>query len=482
MLYESLRNTATNHPAKAAIVAGDHVVTYAGLLQEVDRLAIKLKALGVTNGSTVAVLIPNSVEFVAATFAVFAVHGVAVPINTRFQSDEINYYLETSQVGLILYSETSTQALVGIASDIPRHLVQIGTSIDPARMPVVDDGTAEDMSAIHMYSSGSTGKPKRVTRTQANLRAEYEALAATVALTDHERILCTVPLYHAHGFCNCLLAALLSGGTLVIAQGEFKPREATRLIAEHGITIYPAVPFMFKMIGETFYPQNPDLGTVRLFFSAGAPLPIDVAHNFANRFGAPVRQLYGSTETGAISIDYDSGPGAPTTVGKPLRGVQISILDESGRLVVSGEIGEVAIRSPAMTRQYDGLAEMTAECFRDGYFLPGDLGSLDSEGRLSIRGRKKLLIVVAGNKVDPLDVETVIKTHPKVHDVVVIGQPHPNYGEMVKAVVVAEPGVDHQEIISLCNLHLAEYKVPKVVEFRSEIPRSPLGKILRKYL
>lgn len=480
MLYESLRSVASTRPTQAAVIAGDSVITYAGLLQEVDRLAAELQVLGVAKGSAVALLIPNSVEFVVATFAVLAVNGVVVPINTRFQSDEIIYYLETSRVGLILHTGAAVSALVGIPVDIRRHLVQLEAGINHTPMPVIA-GTA-DMPAIHMYSSGSTGKPKRVTRTQGNLLAEYNALASTIALTDRDRILCTVPLYHAHGFGNCLFAALYSGGTLMIAQGEFNPRETTRLIAEQGITIYPAVPFMFKMIGEAFYPANPDLSTVRLFFSAGAPLPIEVTHSFEKKFGVTVRQLYGSTETGAVSINYDGGQDTEATVGKPLHGVRVDILDENGQPVATGETGEVAIRSPAMTMQYDGLAEMTAECFRDGYFLPGDLASLDAEGRLCIKGRKKLLIVVAGNKVDPLDVEAVIKTHPKVHDAVVIGQPHPNYGEMVKAVVVADPGVGQEEIIALCDRHLAEYKVPKVVEFRSEIPRSPLGKILRKYL
>lgn len=478
MLVELLKQVASSHPDKVAVIDA-RPITYAELVQEVDSLAAELQLLGAVAGSRVALLVPNSLEFVVATFAVFAVNAVVVPINTRFQSDEINFYLETSEVGLVLYTERGATALVGLSKDIRRHLVKVGAQ---KQHYVSATNGGDDMPAIHMYSSGSTGKPKRVTRTHRHLHAEYQALAATIALTDSDRMLCTVPLYHAHGFCNCLVAALLSGGTLVIAQGEFNPRETTRLIAEHGITIYPAVPFMFKMIAETFYPDKPNLSSVRLFFSAGASLPIEVSHNFQSKLGLPLRQLYGSTETGAISINYDSAQDTEITVGKPLHGVHISIVDEGGQPVAIGETGEVAIRSPAMAVQYDGLVDMTAECFRDGYFLPGDLGSLDGEGRLCIKGRKKLLIVVAGNKVDPLDVEAVIKSHPKVHDAVVIGQAHPNYGEMVKAVVVAESGVGQEEIIELCERHLAEYKVPKIVDFRAEIPRSPLGKILRKYL
>ena len=203
---------------------------------------------------------------------------------------------------------------------------------------------------------------------------------------------------------------------------------------------------------------------------------------FKSRLGAMLQQLYGSTETGALTLNLDSAEGTEESVGKPLQGITITILDEDRQPVPDGEIGEIAIRSPAMTTQYDGLAEMTAECFGDGYFFPGDLAAKNAQGQIYIKGRKKLLIIVAGNKVDPLDVEAVIKGHHKVQDAVVLGQAHPNYGEMVKAVVVADAGVSQEEIIALCAKHLAEYKVPKVVEFRSEIPRSPLGKILRKYL
>jgi long-chain acyl-CoA synthetase len=338
------------------------------------------------------------------------------------------------------------------------------------------------LAALYMYSSGSTGKPKRVTRTHVQLSDERKALAATIHLTESDRILCTVPLYHAHGFCNCLLAALLTGGTLVIVPGEFNPRETLRALSGESITIYPAVPFMFKMLTEVFIKNMPDLRQLRLVFSAGAAMPEQVGQRFEEIYGVPVRQLYGSTETGAISINLAGGAGTETSVGMPLVGYRIDILDESGTPARQGEVGLVAIRSPAMAHQYDGLPEMTAECFVGSYFLPGDMGCKDELGNLYIKGRKKLMINVAGNKVDPLDVEAVIGRHAKVSEVVVVGEADPIYGERVKAVVVANEACEASEIIRYCATRLAEYKVPRQVEFRSDIPRSPLGKILRKYL
>lgn len=484
MIFQALQAVAGRTPDKPAVIAGRFAVSYAQLLGRVRDTADQLAKAGVTPGDAVAILLPNGIDFVAACFAAFARQAIAVPVNTRFQKEEIKYYLDSSQSRVLIHENSAAATLADIAPSLTTLIIPPGgeDAAGGGCREVIVPAHAET-PAIFMYSSGSTGKPKRVTRTHGQLLAEYQALAATVSLNDADRILCTVPLYHAHGFGNCMFAALLSGGTLVLMEGEFNPREAARLMEAQRITVYPAVPFMVKMIADGFYPTKPDLGSIRLLFSAGAALPLEVARRFRDVFGLTPRQLYGSTETGAVSINQDGGEGTEESVGKPLHGVRIDILDEGGQPLSAGEIGEVAIRSPAMTAQYDGLPDVTAECFQRGYFLPGDLGLVDADGRLYIKGRKKLLINVAGNKVDPLDVEAVIKTHPKVRDVVVLGSPDPNYGEMVKAVVVvAEDGCAAEEITALCSQRLAWYKVPKRVEFRTEIPRSPLGKILRKYL
>jgi long-chain acyl-CoA synthetase len=480
MIYSALKAAADRFPDKTAIIVGNTSVSYRELLERISVFTGVLQNAGIRQGDAVAILLPNGIDFAVTTFATFALNAVAVPINTRFQADEIKYYLDTSGSKLVVHTASTADVLAATAPQLPR--IDAGSVASAGEAGFLQQNAAPGTPAVYMYSSGSTGKSKRVTRTQGNLAAEYEALAATIGLTEQDRILCTVPLYHAHGFGNCLFAALLSGGTLVILEGEFNPRETAKQIAAQGITIYPAVPFMYKMMAEAFFASKPDLGSVRLFFSAGAALPLDVVRRFREVFAATIRQLYGSTETGAVAINFDGPDGAEESVGRPLVGVTVDILSEEGEPLPTGQMGEVAIKSPAMTAQYDGLPETTAECFRGGYFLPGDLGVKDDTGRISIKGRKKLLINVAGNKVDPLDVESVIKTDARVKDVVVLGRPHSNYGEMVKAVVVAEPGCTEQEIIDLCGRQLAWYKVPKVVEFRSEIPRSPLGKILRKYL
>lgn len=508
MLYAEFRGVVARSPDKVAITVGNRSLTYRALDARIRYVASVLHENGVREQEAVLLLVPNGIEFVTAVFAILSLRAVVVPVNTRFPPDEIRFYLDSSGARTVIHaSDADVEA-------IPASVTRIGMGMHLAeeevcasghglvaalthrgaasrarcpdgacyREPASNSVAPEELAALYMYSSGSTGKPKRVMRTHAQLIGERQALAATIHLTESDRILCTVPLYHAHGFGNCLLAALLTGGTLVIVPGEFNPRETLRALDSESISIYPAVPFMFKMLTEIFLKTIPDLRHLRLAFSAGAAMPDYVGQRFQEIYGVPVRQLYGSTETGAISINYAGGAGTEASVGLALSGIRIDIVDESGTPVRHGEVGLVAVKSPAMTHQYDGLPEMTAECFVGGYFLPGDMGCKDEQGYLYIKGRKKLLINVAGNKVDPLDVEAVIGRHAKVSEVVVVGEADPIYGERVKAVVVANETCEASEIIQYCAAQLAEYKVPKLVEFRNDIPRSPLGKILRKYL
>jgi len=485
MFYLAFRNCARQYPDKTAIISNGREISYQKLDGLIGKFAKTLAANGVNPGDAILIAIPNSPEFIVAVFATLAIGGIAVPINNKFPADEITYYIGSSNAKFSVHSASEAPPA---SSD--SFFPTIPISIDELMLDADDDQPADfcrfqisnSNAALYMYSSGSTGKPKRITRTHGQLLAERDSMAATIVLSNTDRILCTVPMYHSHGFGNCAMASLLNGGTLVISHGEFNARDVLRMLEHYGITIYPAVPFMFKMLADTFVKIKPQLPNLRLLFSAGAPLSLEVGEKFSEKFHHRIAQLYGSSETGAVSINYPLSADSEASVGKPLQGVKIEVVDEQQNLLNQGETGEIAITTDAMTLQYDGLPEISAECFVGGRFLPGDLGHLDSAGNIYITGRKKLMINVAGYKVDPLDVESVIKKYPKVSDVVVVGQIDPNYGEMVKAVIVANDACSEDEIISYCAQHLIGYKVPKMVSFLSEIPRSPLGKILRKYL
>lgn len=483
-IYSYFKYIAEQHADQTAIICDDHTITYAQLVKKIEACIGLIEKAGGA-GNAVVILFPNSIEFIVAVFATCAVNGIVVALNPGFKETEIKQYLDSSQPKIVFSADTTVEQMnlqacfdgvIYNASDI------LAAETKPYSGHPIE--VSVDKPALYMFSSGSTGKSKRVTRSQRQILSEYRGMANTIGLTSADRILCTVPLYHAHGFCNAMLAALLSGGQFILLMLEFNARRTIQALEKYRITIYPAVPFMYKMMASTRFNQAPDLSCLRLLISAGAPLTQAIADDFYQKFAKPVSQLYGSTETGAITINAAQPLNKPLSVGLPVNGVKVSIRDENGHLLAAGIEGEIWISSPAMTACYDGLMELSQECFVDEWFFAGDLGHLDGEGFLYITGRKKLLLIVAGNKVDPLEVEEVLRGCDKVQDAVVVGVTHPDYGQMIKAFVVPTEGSDctESDIVNYARAELAEYKIPKRVEFIAEIPRSPLGKILRKYL
>jgi long-chain acyl-CoA synthetase len=323
---------------------------------------------------------------------------------------------------------------------------------------------------MQQFSSGSTGRPKRLCRTHGQCTAEANSYTW---VEPEDRVFCAVPLFHTYGLGCCMLAALRNAATLVVMD-EPNPfllhrARALALLEHEAITVYPGVPFQFRLLAEA--PEAADLSALRLAFSAGTALEPAIFDAFRERFGVPIRQLYGCTEAGTLTVNLDPDPVATAgSVGRPAGEVHVDVAD-----------GEVVVSSPALTDGYADMPELNREAFRHGWFRTGDLGRLDPSGRLYLTGRRKQLIEVGGYKVDPLEVQDVLCAHPQVRDAVVVGVPA-GAGEAVKAVVVPGAALSDRELLRYCREHLAGFKVPQIVERRAEIPKSPLGKVLRKYL
>jgi long-chain acyl-CoA synthetase len=352
----------------------------------------------------------------------------------------------------------------------------------------VADAGGPDAPALFAFSSGSTGTPKGMLRTHANLASEANQFFDTVGVSEDDVILAAVALFHAHGLGNCLLASVRSGAAMVLLD-RFQRDEMLGLIERERVTVFPAVPFMCQTLAETRRASGTDVGSLRLCFTAGAPLARATFDGFLARFGVPVRQLYGCSEAGSVTINLDDDVAATAaSVGRPMKGVEVAVVGEHDESLGPGETGDIVFASPALTAGYVGVDAEANDAFRDGWFRTGDVGHLDETGNLYVTGRTKLFISTSGFKVDPYEVEHVLRAHPAVADVVVVGVGGPLAEEVVKAVVVrTEPdaGGDDElrrELVARCRSSLAVYKVPRIVEFRPEIPRSPLGKILRKYL
>ena len=496
LIMERLYQQAEDRGASVAVAYGDQRLSWSELVECVERLAAGLKELGIGPGDPVALVLRDDPWFVMSFHAVTAIGAIVVPVNPAFKRAEIDFVFRATDVRAVISDERTAGVCEGIIASFDRPVDVITTTAGHGQSLTLEDlieRSAPDCLAprdpdeifVYQFSSGSTGRPKRVPRTHGQCAAEA-TLYGALPIDAQDRVLSVIPLFHTWGMGACLLAPVHWGTTLFILPDPhpflLTRHHALELIERERITIFPGVPFNFQLMAQA--PTRADLSSLRLCFSAGVGLPRTTFDAFGERFGVLVRQLYGSTETGIICANMSDDPvGTFESVGRPVGDVDLRIIDEDGQTMAPMEAGEVSVSSPAMTNGYSNLPELNELAFADGRYRTGDLGFLTDDGSLTITGRAKLLIEVGGYKVDPIEVQDVVESHPHVRSAIVVGVAGSSPGEeAVKAVVVADGACTDREIIAFCRDRVANYKVPQIVEFRDEIPISPLGKILRKYL
>ncbi len=511
MIIQLLQETAQRFPKQTALVYDEFRISYDQLYSKVQGLSEGLSSIEMGKGDCVAFVLPNCPEFVYSFYAVAQLQGIVLPLNHLFKAEELSYCIGDSNAKAVITDLKRAKICRDIIANLDRDIELIVVDgvypgshylynliLRGKSQPQYNQENGLSSELMYQYSSGSTGKPKRIARTQANLYHEVKNFAETTQIQPSDKVLCTVPMYHAHGLGNCLLAATCNGATLVILeqvlQKEGTPVEVPfvfrcprvlELIETEKITVFPAVPYIFNALAETRTKDPVNLSSVRLCFSAGNFLSREIFDKFLQRFSIPIRQLYGCTEAGSVAINLESDiENISHSVGLTLNNVEIKIVDDNGNEQPTGMTGEVVIKSRSLTRGYINQPELNQQAFKEGCFYTGDLGKKDELGRVYITGRKKLLIDTGGRKVDPIEVEDILMTHPQIKEVVVVGVKGSYAGELVKAVIVKKgrTNFDDQEIFSFCKQRLAEFKIPKIIEFRPEIPKSPLGKVMRKEL
>ena len=497
MLWELVRANAASHGSRTAIECGDVRLSHEELAEQTGRLAAGLTSIGVERGDCVVVLLPNTPEHAISFLALAAIGAGAVLLDPGSKEYELHLAFADCRPRAAIADQRGAGRCRAVAAELGLETTVVSVGAAPSGAVPMEtllasgseppaNGPLDDELVLYQYSSGSTGRSKRVGRTQAQCLAETRIVRDTLRLTPDDTILCAVPLFHAYGFGDCFLAALGSGARLLV-QPHPQPFAVRRsqtmeLIERERVTVFPAVPYMVDLLATA--PGPGDLSSLRFCFTAGTALPPPVAQAFGERFGVPARQLYGCTESPSISANTDRHPeAAAATVGLPLHEVEVVIHGEDGEILPTGEVGEIGVRSPVASSGYVGQTHGDTQTFRDGWVFPGDLGTLDEEGRLTIAGRTKIFIDVHGHKVDPLEVEDVLVLHPAVEEAVVVGTADDRRaGTVVKAAVVIGESCTERELIHFCKERLALFKVPQIVEFRESIPRSPLGKVLRKEL
>jgi long-chain acyl-CoA synthetase len=470
-----------SHPA---IRQGDDGLTFGELLQWSQRISRSLQRVVREPGQRVALMMANSAAFVASFFAIARLGGVVAPLSPRYRSQEARHYLGDLDA-VALLTEPHASGPPDIPEGEPRLAVVEVSRAEGARMvrPGGDGAPSLRLGGspplLQQYTSGSTGRPKRVIRSHANLLAELEALRQTFDVNTGDRFLGAAPFSHVNGLVRTMMTAMYVGATLYPVEA-FHRRGILNVLTREHITVFGGVPHMFVILSQTPPREPVDLSALRIVFSSSAPLTAADNREFRARYGTVIRQLYGSTETGTISFNGHSRPeDRPTSVGTPLPGVRVEVLDDQGRALPAGREGQLAVASPFATGEYAGHPEATAESFRGGWYLTGDLGAADREGFITLTGRCKLAINRGGFKVNPYEVEVAIREHPGVADVAVLGLPGGHGDDIVCAVIVALGALPAEEVVAHCRDRIADYKIPTTIEFRRALPRSPTGKILR---
>ena len=506
MLFNLLKEKCIKYSEKTAIVYNDQRITYKHLLNDVNGLSDGLKSIGVGQSDAIAVLIPNCPEFILSFFAIAKMKAIIVPVNPSFKKSEIENYLERSKVKVLITDTNHSgicQSIIEKWETKPELIVVNGDSPDCINFKNLifnEDGLHDGYNTnyagdfIYLFSSGSTGRPKRITRSQANYVHEMQGFIQATQCRTEDNILCAIPLFHSHGIGSCILPSIGAGATLVILEqfsqkGSFKKvffiqklNRVFQLIQNERITFFPAVPYIFHAMAGSSLTDHTSLSNLKLCFSSGNYLPKDIFDDFLDKFKIPIRQIYGCSEAGAVAINMAGGDTFKfDSVGDPLKDMTVKIVNDDGVELPHNQVGEIAIKSPALTKGYDELPLLNEDAFKNEFFFTGDLGKINEHG-LTITGRKKLIIDTGGNKVDPIEIEDIINSHPKVAETVVLGVSGTSGNEIVKAVIVLREPCEKSEILSYCKCHLADFKIPKIIEYRKEIPKNPVGKILRKDL
>ena len=498
-----LAESARKYPDKLAVVdsATGARVTYAELWAQTRAYAAGLRELGVRPGDTIAIQIPNVLDFPLVYFAALAVGATLVPVHLLLTPDEIGYVLADSGASLLIAhsSQLATAAAAAQPAGVP--LVSVGPLPPglPAAPPRLEDAAAtvpplhsyvsreaEDVAVV-FYTSGTTGRPKGALLTHLNL--VMNCMVNTFDIHDlraDDVVLGCLPLFHTFGQTVAMNGTFRMGGTLVL-QARFSGAAAIDLMVQEKVTIFNGVPTMYIALLEAA-PKADRLPDLRICISGGASLPVAVLERFDEVFHAQIFEGYGLSETSPTATTNQPAFGTRAgTVGHPIWGVEVEIarpeIEERIEFLATGELGEIVIRGHNVFAGYLNNTEATEQAMVDGWFRSGDLGTKDESGFITIVDRKKDLVIRGGFNVYPREVEEALARHPAVVQVAVIGVPDPVHGEEICAVVVPDPGgVTAEELIEWSKEKLGRYKYPRQVRFVETLPLGPSHKVLKREL
>lgn len=489
-LRELLAHQAEHYVDKTFLYWKEDEVSYADFNARVNQVANMLQSAGVAHGEKVALLLPNCPEFLYTFFACTKLGAIAVPINPKLKGDEIQYILENSESAALIATNEFVLMLATCAIQCPELRVTwyVGEGDgspnfaecwqQPTSTPEANV-TRDDILSI-IYTSGTTGRPKGVLLSHSNYVYDAEAYAQACQVTEGDRQMCILPLFHVNAQVASVLAALLRGGSLILMEG-FSPREFLPALARYHATSFSGVPTVYSILNNLPDADQYDLSSLRVCICGAAPMPVEVFNEFERKYKAFILEGYGLSEGTCVSTlnPLDGRPRKIGSIGLPLASQEVRIFDDNDQQLPIGQVGEIVVRGPNVMQGYFHNEEATQDTLKNGWLHTGDLGSIDEDGYFYIVGRKKEMIIRGGENIYPKEIEEVLYRHPAVQEAAVVGLPHPIWGEEVAAFLVLRENLSFppEEVIAYCKVHLADYKCPRVVHYMKDFAKTATGKI-----
>ncbi len=487
-LAEIMTKSAERVGDRPALKLDDVVVDYKMLDGASAHVAGLLNSKGFEVGDRVGIMLPNVPYFAVVYYGILRAGGVVVPMNPLLKGREVAYYLEDPGAKLFFawhgFSEPATQGAEQVGAELilvkPHEFEQLVGAAEPDTQ-VVD--RAADDTAVLLYTSGTTGKPKGAELTHANLLTNAQAARGLFDVSEQDILLGALPLFHSFGQTCGLNATIASGGCLSMIP-RFDPEKALEIIQRDKVTIFEGVPTMFGAMLHVPNKADYDVSCLRVSASGGSAMPGEVLRGFEEAFKTKVLEGYGLSETSPVaSFNHPDRERKIGSIGTPIEGVEMRLVDDDRNEVGGDEIGEIAIRGHNIMKGYWGREDDTREAIdEEGWFYSGDMGKRDDEGYYFIVDRKKELIIRGGYNVYPREIEEVLYEHPAVREAAVVGMPHDDLGEEVGAAVALKDGqeVSEKDLQAYVKENVAAYKYPRKIWFVDELPKGPTGKILKR--
>jgi long-chain acyl-CoA synthetase len=482
-----LTNSAAEHGDRPAVKLDDVVFNYTLLNEASARVAAMLKAKGLQPGDRVGIMLPNVPYFPVAYYGVLRAGGVVVPMNVLLKGREAGFYLKDAGAKIVFAWHDFLDAAQTGADEAGAELIDV----EPGKIeeeifshdPDFDVAqVADDDTAVILYTSGTTGQPKGAELTHSNLMRNAEASASLFDLDETVVVLGALPLFHSFGQTCGMNATIGRGGCLSLIP-RFEPAKALEIIGRDEVKVFEGVPTMYGAMLHHPEREQYDTSSLQLCASGGAALPVELLRGFDEAFNCKILEGYGLSETSPVaSFNHPDKERKPGSIGTPIAGVEMKVVDEDDNDVATGEVGEIVIKGHNVMKGYWNRPDATAEVMKGGWFHSGDMAKVDEDGYFFIVDRKKDMIIRGGYNVYPREIEEVIYEHPAVREAAVVAVPHDDLGEEVGAAVVLKDGeeLSADELQSYVKDNVAAYKYPRHVWFLSELPKGPTGKILKR--